>query len=194
MKYKKNIKINNIIEKTVNILKSGGVILYPTDTIWGIGCDATNIDAVKKIYNIKERKLDKSIILLVENEAHLRKFVDISDLALNMININEKPMTFIYDSPRGLPKDILAEDKSIGIRIVKHDFCKKVISELGKPITSTSANLHGEKSPMKFSDIHPKILKSVDYVVEGFNDEISKYGESSIIKIEQNNVIKIIRK
>jgi len=193
MEYKKNLYTYSIIAKTVNVLKSGGIILYPTDTIWGIGCDATNIEAVKKIYSIKGRKSEKSIILLVENEIHLRKFVDVSDLVLNMINISEKPITFIYDSPRELPKDILSEDGSIGIRIVKHDFCKKIISALGKPITSTSANLHGKKSPMKFSDIHPEILKSVDYVVEGFGDEISKYGESSIIKIEPNFKIKIIR-
>jgi len=185
--------INDTIAKTVETLRSGGVVLYPTDTIWGIGCDATNVDAVKRIYSIKGRKLDKSIILLVENEIHLRKFVDVSPLVLDIINISEKPITFVYDSPRELPLEILADDGSIGIRIVKHDFCKKVISTFRKPITSTSANLHGEKSPIKFSDIHPEILRNVDYIVEGFTNEVSKYGESSIVKIEQGNKIKIIR-
>jgi len=193
MKNIENIRINDVIVETVNVLKSGGVILYPTDTIWGIGCDATDIEAVKRIYDIKGRRLDKSIILLVENEIHLRKFVEVSDLVLEVMNSSEKPTTFIYSSVRGLPKEVRALNGSVGIRIVKNDFCKSVISLLGKPITSTSANLHGGKSPMKFDEIPPEIIKNVDYVVEGFRDEVSKYGESSIVEIEPNNRIKIIR-
>ena len=112
------------MEQIINILKSGGTIVYPTDTIWGIGCDATNIEAIKKIYDIKHRDANKSMIILVESERRLQELVEVPELAWEMMDLSEKPITFIYDNPKGLPKELLAEDGSIGIRLVKNDFLK----------------------------------------------------------------------
>lgn len=181
------------MEQIINILKSGGTIVYPTDTIWGIGCDATNIEAIKKIYDIKHRDANKSMIILVESEHRLQELVEVPELAWEMMDLSEKPITFIYDNPKGLPKELLAEDGSIGIRLVKNDFCKKLISKLNKPLVSTSANLSGSKSPLKFADIDSEILKGVDYVVEEFHDVVSEYPGSSVIEIGQDGKIKIIR-
>ena len=141
------------MEQIIQTLKSGGTILYPTDTIWGIGCDATNIDAIEKIFEIKKREKTKSMIILVESEKRLQDLVDVPEMAWEIMDLSEKPVTIIYDHPRNLPKELLAEDGSIGIRLVKNDFLKKLISKLNKPLVSTSANFSGEKSPMKFSDI-----------------------------------------
>ena len=141
------------MEKALEILKNGGVILYPTDTIWGIGCDATNVEAINKIFEIKKREKTKSMIILVENERRLQDLVDVPEIAWQIIDLSEKPVTIVYENPKNLPKEILAEDGSIGIRLVKDDFCKKLISKLNKPLASTSANFSGDKSPLKFSDI-----------------------------------------
>ena len=120
------------MENIIKILKSGGTILYPTDTIWGIGCDATNIEAVNKIFDIKKREKNKSMIILVESEKRLQDLVDVPEMAWEIIDLSEKPVTIVYENPRGLPKELLAEDGSIGIRLVKNDFCKKLITKLNK--------------------------------------------------------------
>lgn len=181
------------MEKAIEILKNGGTILYPTDTIWGIGCDATNAEAIQKIFEIKKRESSKSVIILVESEKRLQDLVDVPEMAWEIIDLSEKPITIVYEKPRNLPKELLAEDGSIGIRLVKNDFCKKLISKLNKPLVSTSANLSGQKSPMKFSDISPEILNSVDYAVEEKRDAVSKYSGSSVIKIWSDNRIKVLR-
>lgn len=181
--------MQNIIE----VLKSGGTILYPTDTIWGIGCDATNVEAIKKIFEIKKREKSKSVIILVESEKRLQDLVDVPEMAWEIMDFSEKPVTLIYDNPKNLPKEILAEDGSIGIRLVKNDFCKKLISKLNKPLVSTSANLSGEKSPMKFSDISEEIKNSVDFVVKENQEKISEYSGSSIIRIWNDGRVKVIR-
>jgi L-threonylcarbamoyladenylate synthase len=133
------------MEHIIEILKSGGTILYPTDTIWGIGCDATNIEAVNKIFDIKKREKNKSMIILVESEKRLQDLVDVPEMAWEIIDLSEKPVTIVYENPRGLPKELLAEDGSIGIRLIKNDFCKKLISKLNRPLVSTSANFSGKK-------------------------------------------------
>ena len=181
------------MESVIQILQSGGTILYPTDTIWGIGCDATNLTAVQKIFDIKKREANKSFIILVENEKRLQDLVDVPEMAWQIMDLSEKPVTLIYDNPRNLPKELLAEDGSIGIRVVRDDFCKKLISKLNKPIVSTSANFSGEKSPLQFSDISEEIKKAVDFVVEENQNQISKYSGSSIIRVWADNRIKIIR-
>lgn len=181
------------MEQIIEILKTGGTILYPTDTIWGIGCDATNPEAINKIFEIKKREKTKSMIILVESEKRLQELVDVPEMAWEIIDLSEKPVTFVYDNPRGLPKELLAEDGSIGIRLVKDDFCKKLISKLNKPLISTSANFSGEKSPMQFSDINPEILKLVDFAVEENREKISQYSGSSVIRIWKDNRIKILR-
>ena len=181
------------MEQIIQTLKSGGTILYPTDTIWGIGCDATNIDAIEKIFEIKKREKTKSMIILVESEKRLQDLVDVPEMAWEIMDLSEKPVTIIYDHPRNLPKELLAEDGSIGIRLVKNDFLKKLISKLNKPLVSTSANFSGEKSPMKFSDISHEIVDSVDFVVEENQDKVSEYSGSSIIRVWSDGRIKVIR-
>ncbi|MDR2205544.1 MAG: threonylcarbamoyl-AMP synthase [Flavobacteriaceae bacterium] len=181
------------MKKAIEILKSGGIILYPTDTIWGIGCDATNVQAIRKIIEIKKREPNKAMIILVESEKRLQNLVDVPEMAWEIMDLSEKPVTIVYENPRNLPKEILAEDGSIGIRLVKDDFCKKLIFGLNKPLVSTSANFSGEKSPLKFSDISQEIIDSVDYAVEENRDKISKYSGSSVIKIWDSNQIKVLR-
>lgn len=181
------------MEQIIQTLKSGGTILYPTDTIWGIGCDATNIDAIEKIFEIKKREKTKSMIILVESEKRLQDLVDVPEMAWEIMDLSEKPVTIIYDHPRNLPKELLAEDGSVGIRLVKNDFLKKLISKLNKPLVSTSANFSGEKSPMKFSDISHEIVDSVDFVVEENQDKVSEYSGSSIIRVWSDGRVKVIR-
>ena len=189
--FKINIKMD--FTKALEILQSGGTILYPTDTIWGIGCDATNIDAIKKIFDIKKREANKSLIILVESEKRLQDLVDVPEMAWQIMDVSEKPVTFVYENPKNLPKELLAEDGSIGIRLVKNDFCKKLITKLNRPLVSTSANLSGQKSPLKFGDISNEIKNSVDYIVEEFHDKVSEYPGSSVIKIWNNSQIKVLR-
>lgn len=181
------------MEKIIEILKSGGTILYPTDTIWGIGCDATNIEAIEKIYEIKKREKSKSLIILVESEKRLQDLVDVPEMAWEIIDLSEKPVTIVYENPRNLPKEILADDGSIGIRLVKDDFCKKLISKLNKPLVSTSANFSGDKSPMKFSDITPEMIDLVDFAVEENREKVSQYSGSSVIKVWNDGRIKVLR-
>lgn len=181
------------MENIIEILKSGGTILYPTDTIWGIGCDATNPAAIAKIYEIKKREKSKSVIILVENEKRLQDLVDVPEMAWEIMDLSQKPVTFIYENPRHLPEELLAEDGSIGIRLVKDDFCKRLIQKLNKPLVSTSANFSGEKSPMQFADISSELIDAVDYAVEENREKISEFPGSSVIKIWPDNRIKIIR-
>lgn len=179
--------------QALEVLQSGGTILYPTDTIWGIGCDATNPEAIQKIFDIKKREKNKSLIILVESEKRLQDLVDVPEMAWQIIDLSEKPVTIVYENPKNLPKELLAQDGSVGIRIVKNDYCKKLISKLNRPLVSTSANLSGQKSPMKFSDISDEIRQSVDYIVEENHDKVSEYAGSSVIKVWNDNQIKILR-
>ncbi|WHF52965.1 L-threonylcarbamoyladenylate synthase [Chryseobacterium gotjawalense] len=181
------------MEQLIETLKSGGTILYPTDTIWGIGCDATNPEAINKIFEIKKREKNKSMIILVESAKRLEDLVDVPEMAWEIMDLSEKPVTLIYDDPKGLPKEILAEDGSIGIRLVNDLFLKKIITKLNKPLVSTSANFSGQKSPMKFSDISQEIIDSVDFVAEENHDKVSEYSGSSVIRIWNDGRIKVLR-
>lgn len=181
------------MQNLIDTLKSGGTILYPTDTIWGIGCDATNVEAIEKIFEIKKREASKSLIILVESQKRLQNLVDVPEMAWDIMDLSEKPVTIIYDNPKGLPKELLAEDGSIGIRLVNDDYLKKLIGKLNKPLVSTSANLSGQKSPMKFSDISEEILLAVDAVATENHDKISEYSGSSVIRMWMDGRIKILR-
>ena len=181
------------MEQIIETLKSGGTILYPTDTIWGIGCDATNIDAINKIFEIKKREKNKSMIILVESAKRLQDLVEVPEMAWEIMDLSEKPVTLIYDNPKGLPKEILAEDGSIGIRLVDDLFLKKIITKLNKPLVSTSANFSGEKSPMKFSDISKELVNAVDFVAEENHDKISEFSGSSVVRICNDGRIKVLR-
>jgi len=184
----------NDINKALEVLKAGGIILYPTDTIWGIGCDAENSKAIEKIYSLKQRAESKSMIVLVDSSEKLNKYVNfIPDVAWQLIELTEKPLTVIYPEGINLPNNILADDGSIGIRIVNDEFCKNLIYKLRKPLVSTSANLSGQPAPQTFSQIPEAIKNGVDYIVQWRQTETKRATPSSIIKLEKNNVFKIIR-
>ncbi|MDR3272384.1 MAG: threonylcarbamoyl-AMP synthase [Flavobacteriaceae bacterium] len=185
--------MNEEIQKAAEILKKGGVILYPTDTIWGIGCDAANEKAVERIYQIKQRKESKSLIILVESEHRLQKYVDVPPLAWDLIDLSEKPLTIVYDNPRNLPANLVSADNTIGIRLTKDEFCRKLISKLGNPLVSTSANISGESPPENFSAISLKILEDVDYIINLRRENLNKQTASSVIKLSMGGKVKIIR-
>lgn len=168
--------------------------MYPTDTVWGIGCDASNADAVERIYRLKRRSESKTMICLVANDAMLERHVDqVPDLAYDIIDLAEKPVTLIYDDPKGIASNLISEDNSLAIRVASDKFCKTLIQKLKKPLVSTSANLAGQPTPRSFSEIDQHILKGVDYVVN-----LKHKGEnarpSSVIKLGKDGTVKVIRK
>lgn len=186
--------MENEINKAIEIINDGGTILYPTDTIWGLGCDATNEKAIDKIFSIKQRPESKSLIILLDDDRNLKKYVrEIPEVAWDILDYADTPTTIIYPNAINLPKNLIAEDGSIAIRIVKDEFCKKLIQKLKKPIISTSANIAGKETPKDFKDISPEILKAVDHVVH-LPTFKSKNKSSSILKIELDGEIHIIRK
>ena len=186
--------IEEEVTRALEILKNGGIILYPTETIWGLGCDATNADAVQKIYKIKQRTDAKSMLTLLDSENRLPSYVEqVPDLAWDLIEMSDKPLTIIYPKGKNLAVNLLAADGSIGIRITTNTFCKRLIHRFKKPIVSTSANLSGDKSPATFSDISQKIISKVDYTVsESFAGE-STGKSSGIIKLGMNGQVQVIR-
>jgi L-threonylcarbamoyladenylate synthase len=186
--------MNDDIKAALEVLQKGGVILYPTDTIWGLGCDACNEEAVKRVYAIKNRVDSKSMLVLMENAALLERYVEeVPEIAYDLIELSEKPMTIIYDGARGLAKNLVAEDGSIGIRITTETFSSELIRRFKRPIVSTSANISGRPSPANFSEIEQEIIDAVDYVVKYRQDDIAKAVPSSIMKLGRGGEIKIIR-
>lgn len=181
------------MDELLKTLKSGGTILYPTDTIWGIGCDATNPQAVEKVYQIKKREASKPMIVLVDTEKRLQELVNVPEMAWEIIDLSEKPVTLIYDTPKGIAENLLAKDGSIGIRLVKDHFCRQIIQKINVPLVSTSANFSGDKSPLKFADISEELKNKVDYIVANNTDKISQWSCSSVIRIWEDNRIKILR-
>ncbi|MFB0937434.1 MAG: L-threonylcarbamoyladenylate synthase, partial [Urechidicola sp.] len=153
------------LRNSLDSLNRGKTILYPTDTVWGIGCDATDIDAVSKVYSIKNRQESKSVIILVSSIHMLKKHVSVSKQVLAFLNTTVKLTTVIYKNPKGIAKNIIGTDNTVAIRIVQDDFCRKLIKKLGRPIVSTSANVSGDVTPSSFDKIQKSILESVDYVV-----------------------------
>jgi len=183
------------ITNALEILKKGGIILYPTDTIWGIGCDATNFEAVKRVYEIKQREDSKSMLVLLENPNLILSYIDeIPDVAWDLIEFSEKPTTIIYDKAKNMPVNLIAEDGSIGIRVTKEVFTQQLIKKFRKPIVSTSANISGQPSPRNFSEISEEIKSKVDYIVEYRQNEKKNPEPSSIIKLGSSGLIKILRK
>ncbi len=183
------------IKNALTILQKGGTILYPTDTVWGIGCDARNKEAVTKIFKLKERAEYKSMVVLVCDEIMVNRYVkEVPAIAWDLIESTEEPLTLIYPDGRMLAENIIAADGSVGIRIVKDEFCKKLIQKFGKPIVSTSANVSGETSPSSFNEIKLDIMNKVDYIVNLRQKEINNTKPSTIIKIAMNGEFKILRK
>lgn len=185
--------MQNSIKKALEVLRQGGVILYPTDTIWGIGCDATNDEAVNRIYKIKQRADNKSMLVLLDNEVKIARYVcDVPDIAYDLIEMSEKPLTIIYEHSKGLSENISKHNETVGIRVTQEPFSKHLIEQFKKPIVSTSANLSGSDSPLCFSEISEEIKAAVDYVVEYGQDD-DKARPSSIILLGNDSSIKIIR-
>ncbi len=186
--------MNEDINNCLNVLKKGGIILYPTDTIWGIGCDATNSGAVSRIYQLKNREETKSMLVLVDNPNRIMNYVnEVPEMAWQLIEVNDRPMTIIYPSARNLAVNLMNQDGTIGIRVTNDEFCKKLISRLNRPIVSTSANISGMMSPSTFDDIAQEIKDQVDYVVKWRQEDHQKALPSSIIKVGLKGQIEIIR-
>jgi L-threonylcarbamoyladenylate synthase len=189
MKYEEDLK------NSLRVLNEGGVILYPTETIWGLGCDATNNEATERIFKIKNRIESSSLIVLVDGEMMLRRYIrELPSAASTILGVADTPITIIYPGGRNLANGITAEDGSAGIRITKDRFCSELIGRLKKPLVSTSANKSGEPAPSCYDEIVPYIINSVDYVVFHRREDRQKHKASPVIKIELNGEIKIIRK
>jgi L-threonylcarbamoyladenylate synthase len=182
------------IKQAVDVLRKGGIIVYPTDTIWGIGCDATNSQAVKRIFEIKHRADSKALITLVGSIAALERTVDeVPDIAYQLIEVTDKPLTIIYDKGRNVAPELLAEDGSIGVRVTSEAFSAALCKAFGRALVSTSANISGQPSPTCFSEISDDILNAADYVCTSRRDEATHNTPSSIIKISAGGIFKIIR-
>jgi len=176
------------------VIQSGGIILYPTDTVWGIGCDATNPEAVAKIYKLKQRAESQSMICLMNGEKMIYNvFKEIPEAAWQILDLSENPTTLILDKPRNVAPNLIAPDNSLGMRIVKEPFCFKLLERMKKPLVSTSANISGQPTPKSFKEISPEIVKGVDYVVNLHRDKIAGK-PSTIIKLTHDSQVKVIRK
>ncbi len=183
------------IARCIEVLAAGGTILYPTDTIWGIGCDATNEVAVEKVYQLKRRMETKSLIVLLDDAGKLSHYVkSIPEIARDLIRNVDTPLTIIYPEGKNLAKNVIGEDHSVAIRICKNEFCQSLIREFGKPIVSTSANISGAPTPMVFKNISREITGHVDHIVSLFRDEFVNVKPSRIIRINENGEFRIIRK
>ena len=199
--------MNEEIQKALEVLRGGGVILYPTDTVWGIGCDATDPEAVAKIYAIKNREDSKSLVLLASDMDMICRYVkEVPEMAVQLVEVNDKPMTIIYPGAvagekgcmkadrRALAFNTVAEDGTVGIRIPMMDFCQTLVAKFGRPIVSTSANVSGEATPKKFAEISEQIRDAVDHIVDPSLEKGATGHSSSIIKVGLDYSIEIIRK
>lgn len=195
--------MNQEVHKAFEIIQQGGIILYPTDTVWGIGCDATNPEAVAKIYKLKKRTETQSMIVLMNGEKMMYNvFKDIPEVAWQIMDLSDpseseqakqKPITLILDKPRNVAPNLIAPDNSLGIRIVKEPFCFKLLEKMRKPLVSTSANISGQPTPKSFKEISPEIINGVDYVVNLHHEKIAGK-PSTIIKLTNDSQVKVIRK
>ncbi len=186
---------NQEINNALKVLQKVGTLLYPTDTIWGIGCDSTNKKAVDKIYDIKNRDKTKSLIVLIDSVDKLEDYVvNIPDITYDLINNINRPLTIIYPKAKNIATNVMADDGSLAIRIVKDDFCKELIKQFGKPIVSTSANFSGEPTAVHFKQISETLKSKMDYIVSIFHNEIKEIAPSQIIQLTTDNSFKVIRK
>jgi L-threonylcarbamoyladenylate synthase len=183
------------INQTLKVLQDGGIILYPTDTIWGIGCDASNAEAVKKIYALKQRDEAKSMIILVDTENKLESYINqVPDIAYDLIEYTENPLTLVMPGAKNIASNLIAADGSIGIRVTKHQFCQQLIQRLRKPLVSTSANISGQPSPKNFDTVSADIIDGVDYVVNLEQHDLSEKKPSTIMRLEPDGRFEFIRK
>lgn len=186
--------MNEEVHNAYEVIKDGGIILYPTDTVWGIGCDATNPEAVAKIFALKQRAETQSMIVLMNGEKMIYNvFKEIPEAAWQIMDLSEKPTTIILDNPRNVAPNLISADKSLGMRLVKDPFCFKLMERMKKPLVSTSANISGQPTPASFKEISPEIIKGVDYVVNLHREKVGGK-PSAIIKLTNDSQVKIIRK
>ncbi len=186
--------MNDDIKQAIEVLQRGGVILYPTDTIWGIGCDATNEEAVRRVYEIKRRADSKALIVLTDSEPKVEFYVsEVPEIAWQLLDVAVKPLTIIYPGARNLAPNLLADDGSIAIRITRETFSQRLCQRFRKAIVSTSANVSGTPAPRNFSEISNEIKEAVDYIVGVRQEEQGEAIPSSIIKLDADGTIKIIR-
>jgi len=183
------------IAKALKVIQEGGIILYPTDTVWGIGCDATNNEAVKKIYKLKQRDAAKSMIILLDTENKLESYIsEVNPLAYELIEYAENPLTLVMPGAKNISPALIGSDGSIGIRISKHPFCQQLMQRLRKPLVSTSANISGKPSPQYFAQIAPEIIEGVDYVVDIDQYDMEVKTPSTIMKLAPNGSFEFIRR
>ena len=182
------------ITQCLKVLSAGGLILYPTDTVWGIGCDATNADAVKRVYQLKQRDDSKALIVLIDSADHLDHYVvDVPMIARELIDVAVKPLTIIYEGAYNLAPNVLGNEDSVGIRIPNDEFCHRLCERFGKPIVSTSANVSNQPTPKTFADIDETIVKGVDYATEYRRGDMTPHQPSNIILLGRDGTFKIIR-
>lgn len=188
------MSINEDIKQALEVLNRGGVILYPTDTVWGIGCDATNEEAVRRVYEIKKRADSKAMLVLVDSPAKLNYYVkEVPSVAWDLIELTNKPLTIIYDGARNFAPNLIAEDGSVGIRVTDEEFSRQLCFRFRKALVSTSANVSGEPAPANFGEISEEIKQAVDYVVSYRQGEKGKGKPSGIIKLGAGGAVKVIR-
>lgn len=187
-------KYKDDLRQACAIMKKGGIILYPTDTVWGIGCDATNAEAVQKIYNIKRRAESKAMIVLADSMSMVESYVQtIPDVAWQLVEVADKPLTIIYDNAKFLAPNLIADDGSIAIRVTNDEFSQALCSQMRRPVVSTSANISGHPTASCFNEITDEIRNAVDYIVKYRQDDNSHPSPSSIIKLGTHGKVKIIR-
>lgn len=183
------------VAKALNVLQQGGIILYPTDTIWGIGCDATNTEAIKKIFALKQRNEAKSMIILLDNDNKLQSYVnEVPEIAYQLMEYAENPLTLVMPGAKNISPVLIAEDGSVGIRVTNHDFCQQLIQRLRKPLVSTSANISGQPSPKNFGDVAPEIINGVDYVVDLEQHDLSEKKPSTIMRLQPDGRFEFLRR
>ena len=182
------------IKKACEVMAAGGIILYPTDTIWGIGCDATNEEAVRRVYDLKRRADHKAMLVLIDSEAKLNAYVtEVPDIAWDLIEVAVRPLTLIYPGARNLAPNLLAEDGSVGIRVTREEFSRRLCERFRKPLVSTSANLSGEPSPACFGEVSEAVRSGVDYIVGYRQDDTAPALPSNIIKLGAGGLVQVIR-
>jgi L-threonylcarbamoyladenylate synthase len=187
-------KLNDEVQRAIEVVKRGGIILYPTDTVWGIGCDASNPEAVKRVFEIKQRADNKALIVLVGSANDVAKYVqEMPDVAYDLIEFSERPLTIVYDKGFGLAPALLGEDGSVGIRVTSEEFSATLCRKLRRPLVSTSANISGQPAPAIFSEISEEILNAVDYVVDYRRDDTTKSQPSTVMKLSAGGVFTILR-
>ena len=183
------------VKKAFEVIQQGGIILYPTDTIWGIGCDASNTEAIEKIYNLKQRAQEKSMIILLDTDAKLESYIrDVPAIAYDLIEFAENPLTLVMPNAKNISPALISPDGSVAVRVTAHPFCQQLIQRLRKPLVSTSANISGQPSPQNFSQIAPEIIEGVDYVVDVDQHDLSVKKPSTIMRIDPTGLFEFIRK